>query len=120
MIVATTFVYISDLIDPIWEKPKDWFGSKTERDELVKFITNFVECLPVTVIVTRIRKSRNFCFRPIFVNGNERHVMFANHQFRIAVQFADVTARITAFIKDNDLYADGKRHYVQINLKTGQ
>ena len=120
MIVATTFVYISDFIDPIWEMPKDWFGNKTELDDLVKFITDFVECLPVTVTLTRIRKSRNLCFKPIFLNGNERHVMFAYNQFRIAVQYQDVHARVQEYIEQNDLYAEGNRHYVRINLKIRQ
>ena len=114
MIVENSFLYISNVIDPIWEKPKDWFGKREELDDLVRFIKKYISSLPVTVTITRIRKRRENSFKPIVLHGDERNVMFAHNQFRVAVLLEDVIDWIHNYIMANDMYADGNRQYVYL------
>ena len=114
MIGDCTFLYISNSI--IWEKPRHWFGTRSERRALVRYIKEHTASLPITVRVTRIRKSRNYCFKPVLVNGSNRKVMFAHKQFRIAFELEDVIPWIKTYIETNGLFEQEQHHYIYYNI----
>ena len=82
MIVAETYIYVSNVAPILWENPKDWFGSKVERAELVQHIKDHAAKLPVTVQVTRVRQHREDSFKVLKLEGKQ-NVLLAHHQFRI-------------------------------------
>jgi hypothetical protein len=102
MILAETYIYVSNVSPIVWEKPRDWFGSKLERAELVQHIKLHAAKLPVTVQVTRLPRHREDSFKCLKIEGKQ-HVLLANGQFRIAIAIDDVIPLIRDFILENNL-----------------
>ena len=116
MIVAETYIYVSNVAPILWENPKDWFGSKVERAELVQHIKDHAAKLPVTVQVTRVRQHREDSFKVLNLEGKQ-HVLLAHHQFRIAFKIKDVLPAIEDFITDNGLLEEQKHQYYLYKLQ---
>ena len=94
-----------------WEYHKDDFGTREERHSIGRFILRNSCRLPVTVLVQRLSRHRQFSFAPVLVNNIARNVAFQYHQFLIMMTFADVAGWIKEFIISNELYDDDRHHY---------
>ena len=94
-----------------WHHEKEDFGTRGERHKVGRFIIENSCCLPVTVLIQRLSRTRSFAFTPILVNGHAKNVAFQYRKFLILMSYEDVAEWIKLFISSKRLYENETHHY---------
>ena len=102
--MAVALLHINKDKRMYWDEKKDLFGSRRERHSLGRFVIKQACHLPVTVQVTRSKKSRSFHFQPTLVDDEEKLVMLTHKRYTIAMDFADIVKWIRIYINSNKMY----------------
>ena len=87
-----------------WDEKKDLFGSRRDRHSLGRFVIKQACHLPVTVQVTRSKKSRSFHFHPTLVDDHEKLVLLTHERYTIGMDFDDIVKWIQIYITSNKMY----------------
>ena len=102
--MAVALLYINKEKRMYWDEKKDLFGSRRERHSLGRFVIKQACHLPVTVQVTRSKKSRSFHFQPALVDDHEKLVLLTHKRYTIAMDFDDIVKWIRIYITSNKMY----------------
>ena len=94
-----------------WHHEKEDFGTRRERHKVDQVEIENSCCLPVTVLIQRLSRTRSFAFTPILVNGHAKNVAFQYRKFLILMSYEDVAEWIKLFISSKRLYENETHHY---------